>query len=391
MSDRLKILYVANVRMPNERAHGIQIINTCLNLFGKDGTNLMLVTPMFTGSHSTISEHYDLPQPFLHKKIFAIDVPHLPGRFLVRSISFFISVNIYILIAFLWGFTKGEKLVVYVRGELILALIPLAYIVPIFFETHQIRNHEYLYRIALGRVCGVVVITDALKKKFIEQYGLDPRRILVARDAVDQKRFQIESNRRIWQQHGISDEKRVVLYSGTLSQEKGVYTLADAASQVSPDVQIVFLGGTEKQVESFKNLYGGRSNISILGRVNYSEVPQYVSSADVLVIPDSAENMFSNLYTSPMKLFEYMATGRPIISSKVPSLLEVLNEENAFFFDPDNSQSLAQTIKSVLSNKEDSMKRGKRAQHQVSEFTWEKRSDLIIKHIRVCLNLSCVH
>ncbi|MCF7815437.1 MAG: glycosyltransferase [Candidatus Pacebacteria bacterium] len=379
---KIKLVYIANVRMPNERAHGIQIANTCEGV-GKRGIDLTLVTSKFYDKRLLLSEHYDITQTFKHTKIFVFDIPWIPFRYFLRNFSFFFFVNVYLLTAYIKSFVAREKLVVYVRGEVILSLIPFTWFIPIFFETHQIRNYESLYRIALSRVRGIIVVTQGLKTKFVKEYKISQNKILVARDSVNLEKFKSSArNRELWIQHGIPKDKKIVLYSGSLAIEKGVHTLAGTAMFVPNDVQIVFLGGTESQVSAFKDKYGNVKNISILGRVNYIEVPKYIAAADVLVLPDLAEFTYSNLYTSPMKLFEYMASGRPILASRVPSLLEVLNENSAVFFESGNSESLAKGINSIINDDIQSNELGMRAQEIVSEFTWEKRAEAIISHIQ---------
>ena len=185
----------------------------------------------------------------------------------------------------------------------------------------------------------------------------------------------------MWLVHGISEEKKIVLYSGTLAIEKGVDTLAEATAFLPDDVHVVFLGGVEQQVRSFKEKYGHLKNISILGRVDYTAVPKYVVSADVLVLPDSADFAYSNLYTSPMKLFEYMASKRPIVASNVPSLCEVLEETSAVFFEAGNPKSLAEAIQYALDHTVESEERAKQAYEAVSQFTWEERTKSIVNHI----------
>ncbi len=382
---KMNVLYVVNARIPNERAHGIQITQTCEAL-GTQNIALTLVTPEFAGGTAEIFEHYGIANTFTHKKIWALDIPGIRLRYVLRNFSFFLSMNIYILYSCILALFTQTKLVVYVRGEAILALIPLTFIVPIFFETHQIRNYEGWYKLALKRVQGIVVVTEKLKTKFIEEYGILSEKILVERDAVALKKFyRAVPNAKLWSAFGIPEHIKIVLYSGTLSTEKGVETLAESAALVGDDVQIVFLGGTEAQVSAFKEKYGGIKNISIVGRVDYTEVPAYVASADVLVLPDLALYTFSNLYTSPMKLFEYMATGLPIVAAKVSSLEEVLDEESAIFFESGNSPSLAHGITEALSNTEKSAKIGIRAREKVSEFTWEKRGKNIFAHLNYCL------
>ena len=377
---KMKVLYVVNARMPNERANGVQIAHTCEGI-GAQGIDLTLVT-RYTRDTVSVPEFFNLEDTFLHKKICAIDIEGIPFRYALRNFSFFLCANIYIFSVWCQSLFTRKKIVVFVRGEVVLSLIPLSYLMPIFFETHQIRNFETLYTWALRCMRGVVVITEGLKKKFVEAYALPADRILVARDAVDLPMFEsVVPNREIWSMHGIRAGKKIVLYSGTLAHEKGVETLAEAADFLPQDIHIVFLGGTEKQVHSFKERYGQKSNISILGRVDYVEVPHYVVSADVLVLPDSAQFTYSNLYTSPMKLFEYMASRTPIVASNVPSLCEVLDSTTATLFEPDNAKSLAKAIQDTLKDTHGSKMRAESAHRAVSEFTWEKRTKAIVAHI----------
>ncbi len=378
--ENIHILYVVNAKMPNERANGVQIAHTCEGI-GATPVDLTLVTRFVWGTTS-IASFFNLRKTFSHTRIPVIDITGLPFRYAIRNASFFISVNVYLLGMWCLSLFTRKKIVVYVRGETVLALIPLSYLMPIFFETHQIRNFEGWYKVALRRMCGIVVITERLKQKFIKEYAVPQEKILVARDAVDLSVFATTSpDRDVWLSHGISYEKKIVLYSGTLSAEKGVHTLAEAAALLPDDVQIVFLGGTEEQVQLFKEKYGQVQNISILGRVDYVAVPKYVVSADVLVLPDSADFTYSNLYTSPMKLFEYMASKRPLVASHVPSLCEVLDEATALFFKSGDPQSLAHAIQDTLTHTTGAKNRAEKAYEAVSAFTWEKRTKSIVAHI----------
>ena len=380
MNVDIRVLYLVNGHIPNNRANGVQIAHTCEAL-GKQMT-LTLATRMTYGRVEDSFSRYGISPTFSHVKIFCIDIPKIPFRYALRNASFFLCANIYVLGFFITNFIWGRKSVLYVRGEVILSLIPLALVFPIFFETHQIRNYAWLYRIALRRARGIVVVTERLKKKFIEEYKIPARKIVVARDAVDLEKFaSVKKDSSLWLRHGVPMGKKIVLYSGTLAIEKGVDTVAQASAFVSDDVQIVFLGGTEDQIKAFKEKYGHSKNVSIIGRVDYIDVPKYIASADVLVLPDSAFHTYSNLYTSPMKLFEYMASGRPIVASRVPSLSEVLDEDSAVFFESGNPQSLALRVVQVLGDEVRSKEMSTRAREMVTEFTWEKRTKAIVAHI----------
>ncbi len=381
MKENISLLYIANVPLPNERANGVQITHTCEGL-AHNGIAVTLLTRRPQGIQQSLFQYYNVTESFRHRQVRTFDIPFIPFRYALRNISFFLIAQTYIVLALFKTFFTGKKLVVYVRGETVLPLIPLTYAVPVFFETHQIRNHESFYKMALKRVKGVVVITESLKQKFVEAYGLPAQKILMVRDSVDVEKFKLaERDKNIWLRYGIPSEKKIVLYSGTLAPEKGVETLALAGTFIREDAHIVFLGGTEEQITAFRNVHGHIKNISIIGRVDHVDVPKYLASADAFVLPDSAKYTYSNLYTSPMKLFEYMASEHPIVASKVPSLLEVLDDETAVFFDADDAESLGNAINSILSDEQKSRTLSSLALERVSAFTWEKRTKAIVAHI----------
>ena len=91
-------------------------------------------------------------------------------------------------------------------------------------------------------------------------------------------------------------------------------------------------------------------NILILGRKPKNEVPYYLKSADILLLPNIPINKESIEYTSPIKMFEYMASQRLIIASRLPSIEEILNSKNAVFFKAGDAQDLAQAILNVSQN-----------------------------------------
>ena len=113
-----------------------------------------------------------------------------------------------------------------------------------------------------------------------------------------------------------------------------------------------------------------------------SEIPLWLKAADVLVLPNSAKKDISKFYTSPMKLFEYMASKRPIVASNLPSLREILNKENAILLvEPDNPEALAQGIKQAMEDRNLVQTITQNAYDDVQNYTWEKRAEKILKFI----------
>ncbi len=384
MSRDIKILYVVNALLPNERAHGIQIVNTCAGM-AQAGLDVDLCSPTTLGNRpkDEIFAFYNLPKTFSHITLFAIDIPGLSVGFYIRSLTFYIAINVYILFRILQSLLQQKRLVIYVRAEAVFAVYLASFLCPVVFETHQIRNHEWMYKQILKRVKGVVVITTNLKNKFVHEYGLPTKKILVARDAVDVKKFMIQKDTAtsIFTKYGIPSNKKLVIYCGSLSREKGVYVLAEAAKHLLPEFHVLIIGGQGVSLESFKKQYDGFNNISCAGYISHDEVPYYIAAAHVLIQPDLASDTYASQFTSPMKLFEYMASGRPIIASDVPSLKEVLTDASASFFHSGDSSSLAAAINRSVDTYDTLMVRAIQAKHDVAEYTWEKRGELISGHL----------
>ena len=149
------------------------------------------------------------------------------------------------------------------------------------------------------------------------------------------------------------------------------------AAEKLPDFLFVFVGGTKEDIEEFKVKCSNVRNVRIVGHRPYQEIPYWLKSADVLVLPNSGKEEISRHWTSPMKMFEYMAAGRPIVASNLPSIREILNEENAILVEPDNPEALAWGVKEALQNSQLSDKISTRAFEEVKKYTWQERAKKI--------------
>ncbi|PIR41928.1 MAG: glycosyl transferase family 1, partial [Candidatus Yanofskybacteria bacterium CG10_big_fil_rev_8_21_14_0_10_37_15] len=224
-----------------------------------------------------------------------------------------------------------------------------------------------------------VVISEAIKKEFLK-LGFNEKNILIAPDGVDLEKFDLSiSKEEARKKVGLLFGKKIVMYTGHLFPWKGVDILAEAA-QLLQDVDFIFIGGTEYDIQKFKNKYQKVKNIKILGHKPHKEVPIYLKAADILVLPNSAKEEISSKYTSPLKLFEYMASGRPIVASDLLSTREVLNESNSVLVKPDNPEALVEGIKSALANAKLAEKISDQALKDVQDHTWRKRAEKIITY-----------
>lgn len=366
----MKIIYIANARIPTEKAHGIQMMKMCeaLSCAGHD------VTFFINGRNNAIMndpfEYYSVQRIF--KIVRESSFMLFPNKFGFRLQNLFFGLSAF----FYCLFRKFD--IIYSRDEL-----------PIFFnlikgncywEVHTSRIN-FIVKIVLNKCSGIITITNNLKNFYIN-LGIDGKKIFVEPDGVDLSEFSLEiSKEDARKQVNLPLDKRILIYTGHLYGWKGVGVMADSAKYFDENTLFVFIGGTEKDLEEFRKKYGKINNILILGRKRHKEVPVFLKAADILVLPNSAKKEISELYTSPLKLFEYMASGRPIIASNLSSLKEILNGDNAVLVKPDDSAELACAIKNLLSDSKKMEKIANKALEEVQKYSWIQRANNILNFI----------
>ncbi len=366
----MRICYIAFNRLPTEKAHGLQIVKTCEALADL-GAQVDLVYPL---RKNPITD--DVYAYYGAKRNFSITPIPILDFVSLGFVGYFFSLVMFSERAhFRKEFWNADA--IYSRDAFVLVQFVLLGR-PLVFEVHQ--EPSILRTFVAKRAKNVVVISHALKQEY-RRAGVPESRIIVAPDAVDLEIFHVrESKEEAKVRCGLPINVPVVLYAGHLYERKGAYKLAEALSRMS-SVLGVFVGGVSVDVERFKAQWGNASSIRILGHKPPADIPHFLRAADVLVIPNSSKDTDSSLYTSPMKLFEYMASGTPIVASRVPSILEVVGEDGVVFAEPDDSVSLEKAILNVLSEREVSP-RALRAREIVNSFTWRRRAERILRSIR---------
>jgi glycosyltransferase involved in cell wall biosynthesis len=291
------------------------------------------------------------------------------GRFF-----YWIDVCTFLLGLFLFGnFKKGEC--IYVRNPFFFLLFtPRKF--KLYAEIHDIPERKWLFMRMLRKADGIIAITNALKGSLVD-LGIASDIIAVIPDAVDITKFDIKiSKEEARERLSLPRSGHIVLYTGHLYKWKGAEALAESTAYL-PDVKMIFLGGVVPEIDEFRKKYGHNPKIAILPFTKQSVIPLFLKAADVLVIPNSGKYEISRSFTSPLKLFEYMASGRPIVASDLPSIREILNEDNANFSLPDDPPSLANGIEGILADKNRSDALAKRAREDVEMYSWQKRAQAI--------------
>jgi glycosyltransferase involved in cell wall biosynthesis len=176
-------------------------------------------------------------------------------------------------------------------------------------------------------------------------------------------------------------------YSGHLYPGRGMDILLELARRNS-DINFVWIGGEPDSVKMWKRKSTEMSleNLQILGFVENERVPRLQSACDVLLMPYQSSISISSggdtaKFASPMKAFEYLASGKAIISSDLPVLQEILNESNSILLPPEDVDAWERTLRELMVDNDRREVLGKSARRDASRFTWAERARMSLENL----------
>lgn len=376
----MELLYIANARIPTEKAHGLHIVEMC-HALANSGVDVTLVLPLRKNAiEQDISSYYGIEKNFAVEYVPIIDW-NGKGFF-----GYWIS-QIIFSFKLLKKVSKKSEQIILTRDQWSGWL--LAYMGrKVFYDMHGFPvKWRFLWKMAMKKMQGIICTNEWKMRKCNVLFGIKEDKMVLARNGFEPEIFQTKIEKKgAREKTNLPLNKNIVLYSGHLYDWKGVNVLAEVAKQI-PEAVFVFIGGSKKEVDDFLRNFHLGSNILVLGQQIHSLVPYYLRAADVLVLPNSQHSKnprfsgYSTFDTSPLKMFEYMASGRPIVASRLPAICEVLNESNSLLVSPDDSVNLANGIKQVLCDDNLAKKISDQAIQDSLEFTWQSRAQKIINFI----------
>jgi glycosyltransferase involved in cell wall biosynthesis len=223
--------------------------------------------------------------------------------------------------------------------------------------------------------------------------------ILVASDGVDLDRYAglpEPATARHWlaEQRGegtvkLGADEFVAGYSGHFYPGRGTQMLLDLAQRL-PAVRFLLVGGEPPDIARLQEEARARQlkNVSITGFVANADLPYYQAACDLLLMPyqkqvaGSSGGDIAGVF-SPLKLFEYLACGRPILSSDLPALRETLNPQNAVLLPGNDLHAWVQAIRDLQSQPARRAQLAERARQDALGYSWEKRAGRILDGIKL--------
>ena len=375
----MKVAYITNSRIPAVFANGIQVMKMC-EAIAKLGHNLTLIIPINEKENFQLKEE-DIFSFYGVERTF--DIQRTPFR----------KIFIHDLTSSLYAKMKKVDLCYTISAYAAYFAPRLG--IPTAFEAHNPLHHLRLRGpvapiIFNSPYVKIITVSNWLTRFYIENYGVNPQKIITKPNGVDIEKFTIVSTKEeVRRELNLPQNKRIICYTGNLYKGRGIELLLSVSKQLTRDSLILIVGGRSGDLEKYKSisLQMGCTNVHFIGFVLNNAVPKYLAASDVLVMPyqrdtEDPSGQIQTNYMCPMKMFEYMASGRPIVASNLDQIKEVLRDsENALLFDPGDETAFLNLIKIALEDKEVAQKIAKNAQDQVKNYTWAKRAKEIFSFL----------
>lgn len=365
----MNIHYIINARMPTEKAHGYQIAKMC-EAFTAEGAQVSLMIPTRKNAiQEDVFSYYSVRNDFSVRYISTLDVLTL---FRGVRLGFYLQA-----ISFLWALHRVDiphNVVIITRNpEIVWWYGRRGY--RVFYDAHNFpMRGGWFLKLLLRNVQGTIANSNGTADAF---RGAGLSNILIMPNAVDLAQFTGEVENR--QDLGLPPGN-IAMYVGHLYEWKGVDVVVEAARRsTGKNLTFVFIGGTDSDLVRYRAMTKDLSNVVFLGRRRHNEVPALIKAANTLLLPNVSSTEESTRYTSPIKMFEYMASGVPIVASDLPSIKEILNDRNAVLVKAGDASDLLRGITQALLD--DKNERGVQAKKDVQQYTWRVRAKKILEFL----------
>ena len=383
------ITYLSNSRIPSEMANSVQIMKMC-EAMSKAGSKVTLIKPNRSHTFNThidnLYDYYDIKTKFPIENLRYIDIHKLETKIpnlIYRSLNY---TNNLFWERYLFNYyiNNHKESIIFMRNTLHFLLNKISkYNIPSIIEFHNLPSQRYISEyVKLFKHSDKVIplaLTKGLAEDLSEKLNINISNILVVPGGVDISKYE---NTKTSIKH--NDKKIKITYVGSLIKNRGVNVLLQSAKYL-PNFEFNIIGGVGNDLNCAENYLNDNviTNVNLLGHKPQNLIYEYYQETDILILPMSGKEQHTQRYGSLNKLFEYMASAKPIIVSNLPSVKEVLmNNKNCILFEPDNVDDLVDKIQFLSSSKELMYKIAENAKKDAQNYTWDKRVEKIYNHVQ---------
>jgi len=345
-----------------------------------------------------LTEEVNSLQQFRLGNIFTFVIPYTPifnTRFFIgRILNKVLNVNRRIR-TILSIFREGQYNVIYVKGDVLSGLIAIyikkKYGVPVILDVEPLGMRWESYKINSRRPLLLYyvlarfwdLVTKYLMKKAdlitpssewfantLIQRGIPRYKLMPYPNGVDIAAFGSKDGKRIREKYQIGDSQ-VITYIGTLDKIRNLSILIEAFTKVrcySKNVKLLVVGeGSDaKNIKRLVHDLEIEDDVILTGQVPGSEIAEFIAATDIGVSPIPPTSYY--IISSPIKMFEYMAGGKPVIANEeIFDHKEVLEQSGGGILIPFNPEAFADAMIRLLTNPESAVEMGCRGRKWVCE------------------------
>jgi len=255
--------------------------------------------------------------------------------------------------------------------------------IPAIYEQHHHEDKNFEPEIVRNPLFQIAVtVADTVRDSMILN-GMPPEKVITLHNGFNHlflaRHTETAQN---WRQQLLEDDRRhLAVYAGGLYQFKGVDMLVEVAKEL-PLVQFAIAGGDSSQVTAYQQLAKDKqvNNIKFLGYLPQNQLASLLQAADVLTHPHCLTEAAT--FTSPLKFFDYMASGTPIVATEIASLMEFKSGNiAATWCEPDNPHHFTQSIRDSLTKYPRKSEGYAETRNFVKQFSWENRIERILSYV----------
>ena len=272
--------------------------------------------------------------------------------------------------------------------------------IPLIVEINTLLTEEEKDRLhfpGLARIFETTILKRAeaiccpskIMRTLLAERGITKEKIIVTPNGINFEKFNSQMDgEQIRKQYGLG-KKVIIGFVGILKRLWGIYTILECAPQVFSkrnDLHFMVVGeGKEFQnVERLIKENGLTDRFTLTGGVSHSDIPKYIAAMHIGIAPYCYKDPF---HGSPMKIFEYMAMGKPVIASEQGQIKDIIkNGENGLLIEPDDSDGLAKAILELGRDKTKMSNMGMKARETVENYTWEANARKVLATYRSLVN-----
>jgi glycosyltransferase involved in cell wall biosynthesis len=398
-----RVLYVAYpMRLDLGAANAIQTYNTVRELRRiMPGVRLVVPRWLREGSAFADLDALHLPRPAVNK--LSRLVPWAGWSYIERSIYSWMLT----LLLLAWRIMGRGYRVLYVRDAVCAAWLGLLRSLHggcVIYEVHDLEaDHPSkanrwpravwgwvlpsLDRAALMGARRLVSLTETFREWAVGRGLRAAGETHVIPDAYDPELYRSRDRAEARREVGLPEGAFIVGYGGLTWLYRRLDLLVEAFARFSvgkEDALLLLVGGRPGEVEEMRALASRLGVGGLLvtpGQVSTERNAAYMAASDVLAIPDTVTGMTA----SPLKLFEYMATGRAIVLKDMPALREILDDESAIFFPAEDAAQLSRALEDLYKDGEKRRRLAGAALANAQGYTYRARARKIAEVVRECL------